>query len=105
VAGYNVLRQVQWRLSMTVFWCWEDGRITRKYSDAAVSSPGRLWSFRGWLANASTSFSPGMWIRYRQASFAQCAPLPGGSSLCGNKDYPWMRFLIHGNGTWHIDHA
>jgi hypothetical protein len=105
LTGYNILRDPQWRFTMRAQWCWAAGRITYKYSDPTVESPGHFWSFLGWIGNSSSPGARSPWIRYRQARFEQCIPLWVGGDMCGHEAHPWMRFFMYGNGTWHIDHS
>jgi hypothetical protein len=105
LTGYNILRDPQWVFAMRAQWCWAAGRITYKYSDATVSSPGRFWRFLGWTGSSSSPGSRSPWIRYRQAGFEQCIPLWVGGDLCGHQAHPWMRFTMYGNGSSRIDHS
>ena len=86
-------------------WCWDRGRITYKYSNPDVSSPGPFWTFLGWEGNSSSKGRTGPWIRFRQAHFGQCIPLPGGATMCGHEAEPWLRFSMYANGTWEIEHS
>jgi hypothetical protein len=105
LAGVNILHDPQWTFTMSARWCWAAGRIGYKYSDARVDSPGQFWSFGEWVTTSSSAGRKSPWIRYRQAHFTQCIPLPGGASLCGHEAHPWMRFSMYGDGTWEIEHS
>lgn len=90
---------------MRASWCWAAGRITYRYSRPTVSSPGWFWRFVRWSGNSSSQAGRGPWIRYRQAHFAQCIPLPTGGDVCGHEAHPWLELFMYANGTWRIGHS
>lgn len=103
VTGKNVMGDTIWSFKQTADWCWGGGKITDKYSDYTVTSPGQWWSFKG-LIDTQSSTGTTSWIRYRQGSFAQCFPnwMGGG---CYHKNYPWIRFYMYSNGSYSMQYS
>lgn len=101
VTGKNILGDTQWTFRQTADWCWSGGKVTDKYSDFDVTSPGQWWGYKHLADSESSSGATLPWIRYRQAYFAECFPSWAGGG-CYHQSYPWIRMYMYGNGTYTI---